>query len=93
MYYAKNQLSQIQTINNKIMNEKNPTQNSPSLKLLNNYVYLNGAIKMDFLFMGEPTLTCTVCNLLLFDVKQSQQFVLNKGHIGNVCLALWRFLL
>lgn len=46
MYYAKNKLSQIN--NNKRMNLKKNTLNSPSLKLLNNYVYLTGAIKVDF---------------------------------------------
>lgn len=82
MYYAKNKLSQIN--NNKRMNlKKKNTLNSPSLKLLNSYVYLTGAIKVDFCPWENLTLTCTVCNLLSFDVKQSRPFVLNKGHIGN----------
>lgn len=33
---------------------------------------------------GRTSLTCTVRNLLLFDVKQSQQFLLNKGQYENM---------
>lgn len=33
---------------------------------------------------GRTLLTCTVRNLLLFDVKQSQQFLLNKGQYENM---------
>lgn len=33
---------------------------------------------------GRTSLTCTVRNLLLFDVKLSQQFLLNKGQYENM---------